>query len=257
VTGPLRALYASRLRRHVLAGPLPGHVALIMDGNRRWARQAGADPRAGHRAGVLHIEDVLSWCAALGIKHVTIYLCSTGNLRRRGDAEVANFMRLIEEVLAPRLARSETGWRVHVAGLLDLLPASTANAVKDTVAATRTCGTGAHLTLAVGYGGRQEVVDALREHLTEQAEAGRTLAQIAETLVMDDIARHLYTAGQPDPDLVIRTSGEQRMSDFLLWQSAYSELYFCDVYWPAFREIDFLRAIRGYAAATVARWRTS
>lgn len=204
-----------------------------------------------------HIEDVLSWCARLGIAHVTIYLCSTDNLRRRGDAEVANFMRLIEEVLAPSLSRPETGWRVHIAGLLDLLPASTANALKDTVAATQTGGTGAHLTLAVGYGGRQEVVDALREHLTEQAEAGRTLPEIAQTLCMDDIARHLYTAGKPDPDLVIRTSGEQRMSDFLLWQSAYSELYFCDVYWPAFREIDFLRAIRGYAAATVARWRTS
>lgn len=247
--GPLYALYSRRLRRQVLAGLLPGHIGLIMDGNRRWARQQGmANPDLGHRYGVEHIESVLSWCEAVGIKHVTIYLCSTENLERRGDAEVTHFMQLIEQVIAVRLGRLDARWQVHIAGLLDLLPDSTARALKDAVEATRTSATGAHVTLAVGYGGRQEVVDALREHISERAEAGDSLADLAETLTVDDIARHLYTAGQPDPDLVIRTSGEQRMSNFLLWQSAYSELYFCEAYWPAFREIDFLRALRSYGA---------
>jgi short-chain Z-isoprenyl diphosphate synthase len=108
--------------------------------------------------------------------------------------------------------------------------------------------TGAHVTLAVGYGGREEVIDALRAVLYEHVAAGTTLAELAETLTIEDVARHLYTAGQPDPDLVIRTSGELRLSNFLLWQSAYSELYFCEAYWPAFREIDFLRALRSFAA---------
>jgi short-chain Z-isoprenyl diphosphate synthase len=137
---------------------------------------------------------------------------------------------------------------VHIAGTLDLLPDSTATALKKAVEASRDCRTGAHVTLAVGYGGRQEVIDALRALLHEHDAAGTSLAELAETVTTEDIARHLYTAGQPDPDLVIRTSGELRLSNFLLWQSAYSELYFCEAYWPAFREIDFLRALRSFAA---------
>ncbi len=190
---------------------------------------------------------MLTWCEAVGIKHVSVFLCSTENLRRRGDAEVAFLMRVIEQ-MADRLSRRDARWQVHVAGMLDALPDTTARALKDAVEATRTCTTGAHITLAVGYGDRQEVIDALRDHLHERTEAGDSLADVASSLTMDDIARHLYTAGQPDPDLVIRTSGEQRMSNFLLWQSAYSELYFCEAYWPAFREIDFLRTLRGFGA---------
>jgi short-chain Z-isoprenyl diphosphate synthase len=155
-------------------------------------------------------------------------------------------MRVIEQVVADKLSRDPT-WQVHLAGTLDLLPDSTARALKQAVEVSRDCQTGAHVTLAVGYGGRQEVIDALRSLLAEQAAAGRTLEQLAQTLTSEDVARHLYTAGQPDPDLVIRTSGEQRLSNFLLWQSAYSELYFCEAYWPAFREIDFLRALRSFA----------
>ena len=127
-----------------------------------------------------------------------------------------------------------------------MLPDTTARALKEAVEATSECRTGAHVTLAVGVGGRQEVLDAIREVLYEQAATGTTLTELADTLTTDDIARHLYTAGQPDPDLVIRTSGEQRASNFLLWQTVASELYFCDAYWPAFREIDFLRALRCY-----------
>ena len=249
ISDPLYALYARRLRRQVQGGALPRHVGLIMDGNRRWARQMGmANPSLGHKYGAEHVDDVLSWCEAVGIKHVTVYVCSTENLQRRGDAEVAFLMKVIEQVVAVRLAQADARWQLHIAGTLDVLPASTAGALKDAVEATRTCTTGAHVTLAVGYGGRQEVIDALRELLAERAAAGETLAEVAADLTVDDIARHLYTAGQPDPDLVIRTSGEQRMSNFLLWQSAYSELYFCEAYWPAFREVDFLRALRSFAA---------
>ena len=243
------ALYAHRLRRQVLGGPLPDHVGLIMDGNRRWARQVGmASPSLGHRAGAEHAERVLSWCEAVGIKNITVFICSTENLRHRDDAEVAYLMRVIEEVVAARLARREARWQVHVAGMLDALPDSTARALKNAVEATRDCTTGAHVTLAIGYGGRQEIVDAVRDLLTEADAAGVPMADVAANLTAGDITAHLYTAGRPDPDLVIRTSGEQRLSNFLLWQSAYSELYFCEAYWPAFREIDFLRALRSYAA---------
>lgn len=245
----LRSLYTRRLRREVMAGPLPRHVGLIMDGNRRWARQMGmANPSLGHKAGAEHVEEVLSWCEALGIKHITVFVCSTENLQRRGDAEVTYLMRLIEQVVADRLTRPDARWQIHLAGMTDALPDSTARALKEAVEATRTCTTGAHVTLAVGYGGRQEVIDAMRDLMYARAEAGASLTEVADALTVDDIAPHLYTAGQPDPDLVIRTSGEQRLSNFLLWQSAYSELYFCEAYWPAFREVDFLRAVRSFAA---------
>jgi short-chain Z-isoprenyl diphosphate synthase len=153
-------------------------------------------------------------------------------------------MGVIEDVVTDRLTRGNDHWRVHIAGSLDVLPDTTAHALKRAVEATRER-TGGHITLAVGYGGRQELVEAVREHL--YANADRDPRDIAAELTMDDITDRLYTAGRPDPDLVIRTSGEQRMSNFLLWQSAYAELYFCEAYWPAFREVDFLRALRSYA----------
>jgi short-chain Z-isoprenyl diphosphate synthase len=241
-------MYARHLRSQLAGGPAPEHVGLIMDGNRRWARQMGmANPSLGHKYGAEHIEDVLGWCQAAGIKHVTVFVCSTENLLRRGDAEVAFLMHVIEQAVASKLS-AEPAWQVHLAGMLDVIPDSTSRALKDAVAATRDCSTGAHVTLAIGYGGRQEVADAIVSVLHEHAATGGTLAELAETLTASDIARHLYTAGQPDPDLIIRTSGEQRLSNFMLWQSAYSELYFCEAYWPGFREIDFLRALRSYAA---------
>lgn len=157
-------------------------------------------------------------------------------------------MQVIEDVVAARLARRDARWQVHVAGMLDALPDPTARALKNAVEVTRECATGAHVTLAIGYGGRQEIIDAVRDLLTEADAAGVSMADMAANLTADDITAHLYTVGRPDPDLVIRTSGEQRLSNFLLWQSAYSELCFCEAYWPAFREIDFLRALRSYAA---------
>jgi short-chain Z-isoprenyl diphosphate synthase len=144
-------------------------------------------------------------------------------------------------------AEPDPSWSLHIAGTLDTLPDHTAHALKAAVAATEEVTTGNHLTLAVGYGGRQEVLDAVRDLLLDKAAAGIGTRQIADELTPEDITSRLYSAGQPEPDLIIRTSGEQRLSNFLLWQSAYSELYFCDAYWPAFREIDFLRALRSYS----------
>ena len=241
-------LYARRLRREMAGRPLPRHVGLIMDGNRRWALGRGmASASLGHKYGAEHAEEVLDWCATAGIGHVTVFMCSTENLASRDSDEVAFLMGVIEDFAARRVAR-DAAWQVHIAGSLDVLPDTTARALKDAAEQTRDCRTGHHVTLAVGYGGRQEVIEAVRSLLHERAGQGATLADAAGTITAGDIARHLYTAGQPDPDLVIRTSGEQRLSNFLLWQSAYSELYFCEAYWPAFREIDFLRALRSFAA---------
>ncbi|HEY3505661.1 MAG TPA: polyprenyl diphosphate synthase [Actinocatenispora sp.] len=239
--------YERRLRAALAGGPLPGHVGLIMDGNRRWARDMGyADVSVGHQHGADHVDDVLDWCAELGIDHVTIFVASTENLTNRPDAELRFLMTALERTVTRRVARPDNTWRLRVAGRPDLLPDTTAHALK--LAADRGPASGPCLTVAIGYGGRQELVDAVRSLLTDAAEAGVDAADLAGSLTADDIAAHLYTVGLPDPDLVIRTSGEQRLSGFLLWQSAYSELYFCDVYWPAFRRVDFLRALRSFAA---------
>ncbi|WP_028923101.1 polyprenyl diphosphate synthase [Pseudonocardia acaciae] len=241
------AWYARRLRNRLDPALVPRHVGLIMDGNRRWARQMGmGNPSLGHRYGAEHTENVLTWCERAGVRNVTVFVCSTENLRRRDSDEVDFLMRVIEQVVADRLGRPTSRWRVQIAGMLDALPDSTARALKDAVEATRECATGARVTLAVGYGGRQEIVESLRDLLYERAAGGADLRRVAETLTENDIARHLYTDGLPDPELVIRTSGEQRLSNFLLWQSVRSELHFCDAYWPAFREVDFLRALRGF-----------
>jgi short-chain Z-isoprenyl diphosphate synthase len=243
-------LYASRLERALLdADTLPDHVGVIMDGNRRWARAAGFDNASlGHRYGGEHLDDLLGWCAKLRITHVTVFVCSTENLARRGADEIDFLMDVITDLAERIRAEPRPTWSLHVAGTLDALPDRVAHALKNAVTATETCTSGNHLTLAVGYGGRQEVVDAVRDLLLDKAAEGATIEQVADELTSDDITKRLYNAGQPEPDLIIRTSGEQRLSNFLLWQSAYSELYFCDAYWPAFRHIDFLRALRSYAA---------
>lgn len=241
-------LYAARLRWRLRNARLPRHIGLIIDGNRRWARQAGlASPSDGHRHGAAHIWDALSWCQAAGIRHVTVFICSAENLARRDDAEVAALMDIIEQVVVARIATPEPAWRVHIAGLVDMLPASTADALKQATEATRQCTTGAHVTLCVGYGGRQEIAEAVRLLLLEQAAAGVTLAELAAAVAEDDIARHLSGDGQPEPDLIIRTSGEQRMSNFLLWQAAYAELVFLDVLWPDFSQQDFAAALTEYS----------
>ena len=258
--GPLRTLraparrfavrlYERRLRRQLAGRPLPRHVGLIIDGNRRWAKEEGlASPSEGHRHGAERIWDALTWCRAAGIRHVTVFVCSAENLARRDDAEVAALMEIIEHRVVTRILAADPGWQVHIAGLVDMLPDSTSRALKQAADTTSTSEAGAHVTLCVGYGGRQEIAEAVRSLLLEQAAAGSGLAELAAAVTEDDIARHLTGDGQPEPDLIIRTSGEQRMSNFLLWQSTGAYLHFCDCYWPAFGEIDFLRALRDFAA---------
>ena len=243
------SLYARRLHVQLAGGNLPRHVAIVMDGNRRWARQAGfADPKVGHRYGAEHLDEVLQWCAELGIPHVTAFVASVDNLQKRDSDEVDNLLRMIEDVVAERLTRPSSIWRIHPAGRLDVLPDSTRHALKVAEEATRASNTDFHLNIAIGYDGREEILHAIRSLLEEQSRAGHTIDDIAHRLTTEQIATHLYTSGQPDPDLVIRTSGERRTSGFLLWQAAYSELHFTDVYWPGFRKIDLLRALRSYAA---------
>jgi len=239
--------YERRLVASLVGRPHPRHVGVMIDGNRRWAREMGlVDPSDGHRAGARHVLDLLGWCDAAGIEHVTFYLLSTDNLSRPAR-ELEQLMVIIEN-LAGELAAEGYPWRLRAVGALDLLPAQTSTALKAAVEATAGRTGGAEVNLAVGYGGRKEIADAVRSLLHEHARAGASIEEVAEFIDVDHIAAHLYTKGKPDPDLIIRTSGEQRLSGFLLWQSAYSEFYFCDAYWPGFRHVDFLRALRSYAS---------
>ncbi len=242
---PVYAIYERLLRRQLAGRPVPRHVGVMCDGNRRWARASGSgDVSFGHRAGADRIEDVLRWSRDAGVEVVTLWLLSTDNLSRPA-AELDPLLRIIEKLVSD-LSTDRAGWRITLVGALDLLPPETAHVLK--AAAERTSGRrGLAVNIAVGYGGRQEIADAVRSLLHEHAAAGTSIEELAEVLDVDHIAEHLYTRGQPDPDLVIRTSGEQRMSGFLLWQSAHSEFYFCEAYWPDFRRIDFLRALRAYA----------
>jgi short-chain Z-isoprenyl diphosphate synthase len=244
VRGLVYRLYERRLETSLRPQAIPRHVGVMCDGNRRWARSAGlTDVSSGHRAGADKIFELLDWCRDAGVEVVTLWLLSTDNLARPA-AELEQLLRIIEGTVR---ALVDEGWHVKPVGALDLLPAETAEVLKD--AAEATAGNGGLLVnIAVGYGGRREIADAVRSLLQEHATRGTTIEELAEILDVDHIAEHLYTAGQPDPDLVIRTSGEQRLGGFLLWQSAHSEFYFCDAYWPAFRKVDFLRALRSYGA---------
>ena len=235
--------YESRMLRRLPTESLPKHVGVMLDGNRRWARAVGADTAHGHRAGAANIEPLLGWCEEVGIQHVTLWLLSTDNLNRPSE-ELTPLLGIIEEAVAS--LADEQRWRLHPVGALDLLPQSTAAKLKAAAEATRDVD-GIMVNVAVGYGGRREITDAVRALLHEQSSKGVTLEELAEVIDVEHISAHLYTRGQPDPDLVIRTSGEQRLGGFLLWQSTHSEFYFCEAYWPDFRRVDFLRAIRSYA----------
>jgi short-chain Z-isoprenyl diphosphate synthase len=244
VRGLAYRFYEHRIEASLSPQAIPRHVGVMCDGNRRWARSAGlADVSSGHQAGADKIFEVLQWCRQSGVEVVTLWLLSTDNLARP-SSELEPLLRIIEDTVRELVAQS---WHVNPMGALDLLPADTARVLKD--AGEATAGqTGLLVNVAVGYGGRREIADAVRSLLQDHATRGTTIEELAEILDVEHIAEHLYTAGQPDPDLVIRTSGEQRLGGFLLWQSAHSEFYFCDAYWPAFRRVDFLRALRSYAA---------
>jgi short-chain Z-isoprenyl diphosphate synthase len=196
----------------------------------------------GHRKGADKIFELLQWCKQAGVEVVTLWLLSTDNLTRPRQ-ELDPLLLIIEDTVNDLI---DEGWHLNPMGALDLLPDRTARVLKRAAEAT-SHNPGLLVNVAVGYGGRREIADAVRSLLVEHASKGTTIEQLAEILDVEHIAEHLYTAGQPDPDLVIRTSGEQRLGGFLLWQSTHSEFYFCDAYWPAFRRVDFLRALRSYS----------
>ncbi len=235
--------YEARMLRTLDADQLPKHVGVMLDGNRRWAKAVGRDTAHGHRAGAANIEPLLDWCEEVGVELVTLWLLSTDNLNRT-PVELEPLLEIIEEAVAS--LSQQQRWRLHPVGALDLLPAATAARLKQAEDETRDVD-GMLVNIAVGYGGRREIADAVRSLLTEQASMGTSIEELAQVIDVEHIADHLYTKGQPDPDLVIRTSGEQRLGGFLLWQSAKSEFYFCEAFWPDFRRVDFLRAIRAYA----------
>jgi short-chain Z-isoprenyl diphosphate synthase len=243
--GLLYGLYQNRLRRFLATQPLPRHVAMIIDGNRRWARLRELETAAhGHRAGAAKYREFLVWCDDLGISVATLYLLSTDNLSGRPRVELDSLFEIIGE-LADDLSHFRN-WRIQHVGSVDGLPDELRQQLK--AAANRTeDNKGLHVNLAIGYGGRREIADAMRSIVQTHESEGGTLDALAEILTPELIGEHLYTGGQPDPDLVIRTSGEQRISDFMIWQSAHSEFYFVEALGPDLREVDFLRALRDFS----------
>ena len=238
--------YSKLLEREVRNGTLPVHIGLILDGNRRYAKEMGFDDvTMGHKEGAKKLDDMLTWCVEFGIKIITIWVLSTDNTQRDED-EVVALVKVIEEKIND-LSRNpiikKNGIQIKALGNLDILPDELKEAIRKSEMSTKDH-TNHILNIAVGYGGREEIVDAVKRVIREKKAC--SLEELADNICADDITNHLYTYGIPDPDLIIRTSGEIRMSGFLLWQSAYSEFYFCDAFWPVFRKIDFLRAIRSY-----------
>lgn len=248
VKGLLYRLYERRLERRLISGQQPRHIGLILDGNRRFARRRRIDdPHALYALGAGKLDDLLSWCASLGIPALTLWVCSTKNLQRSPE-EVTGILAAIQEKLAdlagdPFVRKYQV--RVRAAGRLDLLPDSTRAAIEAAEEATKDHAA-IVLTIAVAYDGREELVDALRSMLRAKLAKASDPASIIDDISAETIGQHVYSPDLPDPDLIIRTSGELRLSGFLLWQSAYSEFYFCDIDWPEFRKIDFLRAVRAY-----------
>ncbi|WP_405577275.1 isoprenyl transferase [Streptomyces sp. NBC_01190] len=242
---PIEAVYERRLAATLAGLPRPQNVGIMLDGNRRWARQAGhADVREGYRAGGAKVTEFLGWCTAAGIEHVTLFMLSDDNLGRPAE-QLGPLIEIIEETVRD-IAAEGRDWEIQVIGSLDTLPGASAQVLKEVAAATA----GRHglkVDVAVGYGGRREIVDAVKSAFEKHMAAGGDPAELVERFEIEDISRHLYSPTASQTDFIIRTSGEQRLSGFLLWQSAYAEMHWVDCYWPAFRHVDFLRALRSYA----------
>ena len=240
------ALYVRRLSKKLAGRPRPQHIGIMLDGNRRWARMVGhEDPQEGYKVGGAKVTEFLHWCESADIEHVTLFMLSDDNLRRP-QSELGPLIGIIEDVVC-QISSPERNWTVEVIGSLDLLPAELAARLKSTAAHTQGRRDSLRVDVAVGYGGRREIVDAVRSAMHEHLSEGKDFEELIETFDIEHISRHLYSKVRSDTDLIIRTSGEQRLSGFLLWQSAYAEVYFCECYWPEFREIDFLRALRSYS----------
>lgn len=240
---PLYTVYERSIRSGIPASKLPQHIGVLVDGNRRWAALLGESTKHGHEAGAARIIEFLGWCTELKIPMVTLYMLSTENLKR-SSAELEDLVEVIEGFVE-KLAATGIA-RIKAVGQLGSLPQSLSSTLEQGEAQTASLN-GLQVNIAVGYGGRQEITDAVRSLLREAAQQGIRLEDLAENITIEDISSHLYTSGMPDPDLLIRTSGEQRLSGFMIWQSAYSEFYFCEALWPDFRRVDFLRALRDYA----------
>jgi short-chain Z-isoprenyl diphosphate synthase len=243
-------IYERRLLNQLKRRPMPRHIGIILDGNRRHARRRGlSDPCEIYQRGAEKLDDILNWCAELCIPALTLWVFSTENLKR-SEAEISGILSAIEakvSALAHEPFMHHKRVRIQAIGRLDLLPESVVVAIRAAEAATAQYDL-MTLTIAVGYGGREEIADAVRSFIKTQAREAASLSDVIERITPEAIACHLYAADLPDPDLIIRTSGEIRLSGFLLWQSVHSEFYFTDVLWPAFRKVDFLRAIRAYQA---------
>lgn len=239
--GVLYRVYERRLARELASVPLPQHLGVIVDGNRRWAKASGASTEEGHRQGAAKIGEFLTWCEELSIPLVTVWMLSHDNLRRPAE-ELEALFGIITDTLEEL---TDAGYEVRLTGNDDVLPAEVRARIRrrqETAQVTRELA----VNLAIGYGGREEIVVAVQELVREMGKRGLDAEQIADGITIEAIGEHLYTRGQPDPDLIIRTSGEQRLSGFLLWQSVHSEFWFCETYWPGFRRVDFLRALRDF-----------
>ena len=236
-------MYERRLKAELSDAAVPKHIGVILDGNRRWAKSLGATASQGHRAGAGKIAEFLDWAEDAGVSIVTLWLLSTDNLAR-DEGELGELLRIICEAVS--LLADQGRWKLAVVGDLALLPEQVSEDLRASVARTASV-QGMTVNVAVGYGGRHEITEAVRAMMHEASAKGLTLDELADSFTDADITAHVYTKDQPDPDLVIRTSGEQRLSGFMLWQSVHSEYYFCEVYWPDFRRVDFLRALRSYA----------
>lgn len=240
----LYGIYERQLRHGLNPEKIPAHVGVILDGNRRWAKAIGNGTAYGHRKGAAKISEFLGWAREYGVQVVTLWMLSTDNLSRPAE-ELAPLLEIIVEATSE--IAENPGNLVKVVGDMSLLPVEVARQLTSIAASTAETPEGSlQVNVAIGYGGRHEITDAVRSLLRSYAQQGMTLEQAADVLTVDDISDHLYTRGVPDPDLVIRTSGEQRLSGFLLWQSVHSEFYFCEAFWPDFRRVDFLRALRDY-----------
>jgi len=240
-------VYEERLLSHLSRDALPRHIGVIHDGHRRYARAENLpDYEASYRAGMAKFEEFLQWTAELEIHAVTCWLLSTENLSRPDEELLPYYDVLID--LFDRIPRSPAGRNVKVKfiGSLDLLPSDLVESAKQL---EERCQSGSRrVTIALAYGGRQEIVDAVKDLVTDLARQGVSVEDIAEHIDREAMSSRMYASDLPDPDLVLRTSGEARLSGFMLWQAAYAEYSFVDVYWPAFRRVDFLRALRDYTA---------
>lgn len=241
---PAYKLYEKYLWIQIEGGSIPLHVGIIPDGNRRWAQEAGLPVLEGHVHGYEKLKEVLKWLWELRVPYVTVFAMSAENCLYRSKVEVENLFNIIRNGLVELLNSNEihkNKVRVSVIGRLEYVPSDIKDLIRRLEESTASYNN-YFLTIALCYGGRQEIVDAVKSIARDIASGLLRVDEINE----EAFSKYLYTRNIPDVDLIIRTSGEERISNFLLWQSAYSELYFCDVYWPEFRRIDLWRAIRSY-----------